>query len=35
MEIYFQTMVSIMPVVLVDIQLRNNRKIVIIDIYEI
>jgi len=35
MEIHFQTMVSIMPVVLVDIQLSNNRNIVITDIYEI
>ena len=30
MEIHFQTMVSIIPVVLVDIQLSNNRNIVII-----
>jgi len=35
MEIPFQTMVSIISVLLVDIQLRNNRDIVIIDIYEI
>ena len=35
MEIHFKTMVSIIPVVLVDIQLRTNRQIVFIDIYEI
>ena len=35
MEIHFQRTVSIIPVVLVDIQLRNNRKIAIIDIKEI
>jgi len=35
MEVHFQRTVSIIPVVLVDIQLSNNRNIVIIDIYEI